>query len=93
VPGLTIAQITDGTSVTALAVEAGTAVEWTKPADVPFDPKKELPKLGGHFDGEFNLLLCDGTVMAVRKDFHAETMKCVIQRNDGTVVSLELLQK
>jgi hypothetical protein len=92
-PNLTINQIPDGTSVTALAVEAGTAVEWTKPADVPFDPKKELPKLGGHFDGEFNLLLCDGTVMAVRKDFHAELMKCVIQRNDGTVVNLELLRK
>jgi hypothetical protein len=85
--------ITDGSSVTALAVEAGTAVEWTKPADIQFDPKKDLPKLGGHFDGEFNLLLCDGSVTAVRKDYHAETMKCVIQKGDGTVVSLELLQK
>jgi hypothetical protein len=92
-PGLTVNQIPDGTSVTALAVEAGTAVEWTKPADVPFDPRKEIPKLGGHFDGEFHLLLCDGTVMAVRKDFHAEMMKCVIRRSDGTVVNLESLQK
>ena len=33
---------------------------WTKPADLPFDEKKPLPKLGGMFGGECNVVLCDG---------------------------------
>jgi hypothetical protein len=88
-----LAQVADGTANTCLAVEAGTAVEWTKPADLPFDPKKELPKLGGLFDGEFNMLMCDGSVMAVRKDYHAETMKNVVMKNDGTVINPEMIRR
>ena len=30
-------------------VEAAKAVPWTKPEDVPYDPKGPLPKLGGLF--------------------------------------------
>jgi hypothetical protein len=81
-----IASITDGTSNTALVVEAGEPVVWTKPDDLPFDPAKDLPKLGGLFDGEFNMLLCDGSVRPVRKDFDAAMMKLVIQRADGNVI-------
>src|SRR5262249_52020517 len=45
--GARIADITDGTSTTILIIEAGAAVPWTKPADLVFDEKKALPKLGG----------------------------------------------
>ncbi len=38
---LTFAQIPDGTSNTIAVVEAGPSVEWTKPADLPYDPKKD----------------------------------------------------
>jgi hypothetical protein len=86
-----IASITDGTSNTALVVEAGEPVVWTKPDDLPFDPAKDLPKLGGLFDGEFNLLLCDGSVHRVRKDFDAATMKLVIQRADGNVINFDAI--
>ena len=39
----------DGTSGTLLIVEGGTAVPWTKPEDIPYDPGKPLPQLGGLF--------------------------------------------
>lgn len=90
---LTVAHFTDGMSNSCLVAEAGVAVEWTKPADIPFDPKTDLPKLGGHFGGAFNMLLADGSVMAVRKDFHAETMKNAVTRNDGTVINLEMIRR
>jgi len=80
-----IASITDGCSNTALVVEAGGPVVWTKPEDLPFNPDKALPKLGGLFDGEFNLLLCDGSVRRVRKDYEPEVMKFVIGRSEGGV--------
>src|SRR5205807_1793185 len=41
-----VADIPDGTSNTILIVEAGEAVAWTRPEDVPYSPKKDLPKLG-----------------------------------------------
>ena len=47
--------IADGSSNTGMVFEAGEPVVWTKPADMPFDEKKPLPKLGGLFDGECNV--------------------------------------
>src|SRR5262249_27686727 len=41
--------IPDGTSNTLGVVEAGEAVPWTKPDELPYDPKAPLPKLGGLF--------------------------------------------
>ncbi len=92
-PQYKIDNIPDGTSNTALVVEAGEPVTWTKPADLPFDQKKDLPKLGGLFDGEFHVGLCDGSVMRVKKDFDAQEMKNLIMPADGNVIDLKKLQK
>jgi hypothetical protein len=77
--------ISDGTSNTAWVVEAGESVVWTKPADLPFDVKKELPKLGGLFDGEFHVLMCDGSVRRAKKDFDKDTFKKMVTRAGGEV--------
>jgi len=42
-----IANITDGSSNTILVVEANRDIPWTKPEDLPFNPKGPLPELGG----------------------------------------------
>ena len=82
---LRIGDITDGLSNTALVVEAGESVPWTKPDDLPFDPKKDLPKLGGLFDGEFHVLLGDGSVRRAKKDFDAAAFRALVTRNGGEV--------
>jgi hypothetical protein len=87
------ASITDGTANTGLVFEAGEPVVWTKPADLPFDAKKKLPKLGGMFDGEFNVALCDGSVMLVKKDFDETQMKHFIMPADGEVLDIDKLKK
>src|SRR5262245_46087272 len=48
---LTLRDITfgDGTSRTFLIAEAAEAVPWSKPAELTFDAKKPLAKLGGTF--------------------------------------------
>jgi hypothetical protein len=89
--GLGIAAITDGTSNTILAVEAGKAVPWTKPDDVPYDAKDNLPKLGGLFKEGFHILMADGSVRFVRRDFDQQTLRLAITRNDGQVVDLDKL--
>lgn len=88
-----LSTIPDGTSNTALVVEAGDPVLWSQPADLPFGVKQPLPKLGGLFDGEFHVLLGDGSVFRVKKDFDADEMKKVIMPDDGQPVDTRKLQK
>jgi hypothetical protein len=85
--------IPDGTSNTVLVVEAGSPVIWSKPADVAFDQKKALPKLGGLFGGEFHVALCDGSVMRIKKDFDEAEMKNLIMPADGNVIDIDKLKK
>ncbi len=87
------ASFPDGCSTTVWVVEAGEPVVWTKPDDLPFEPKKDLPKLGGLFDGEFHFLTVDGVVHRARKDFDPVMFKRVITRSDGMVIDFSLVEK
>ena len=90
----TIPQIPDGTSVTGLVLEAGDPVIWTKPADLPFNLKGPLLQiLGGLFDGDFHILLCDGSVRRFKKDYDADQMRNVIVPDDGNVIDFTKLRK
>jgi hypothetical protein len=75
----------DGTSNTVMLVEAGRAVPWTKPDDVPYDPDvtKPLPQLGGHFRDGFNAALVDGSARFVRKTVSDPSLRAAITRNGG----------
>ena len=84
--------VPDGTSKTAMVAEAAEPVIWTRPADIPFDhEKKDLPKLGGMFDGDFNVTLCDGSVIRVKKNANPAHLKHLIMPADGYVIDMEQL--
>lgn len=59
--------IKDGTSNTIMVVEVDDehAVTWTKPDDLPFDPKDPTKGLGRFFGGGFNVMVCDGSVRSL----------------------------
>jgi hypothetical protein len=86
----------DGTSNTIFIAQSGTAVPWTQPADLVYDPAKPLPALGGVFTGEarFGYLgsrrsrlifvaLGDGSVRSLPADLSDATFRLAIVRNDG----------
>lgn len=85
---VTLANITDGLSNTFMVAEGAKPVIWSKPDDLPFDGKT-VPKLGGMFDGEFNVLMGDGAVKRIPKGIDADVLKLAIDRSDGQVLDLE----
>jgi hypothetical protein len=81
--------ITDGTSNTFLVVDAGTAVPWTKPEDLPFVPTGPLPKLGGRFNDGFHAALADGSVAFIRAGRPCATdanLRAMITANGGEII-------
>jgi hypothetical protein len=87
--GVMIQEITDGTSNTLMFVEAKRDIPWTKPADIPFDPDKPVPPLGGFVKGHFAAALSDGSAHIFRRDdFKGDELKWAIMRNDGHVFQL-----
>ena len=80
------ASFTDGTSNTIQIVEAQDAVPWTKPDELPFDPKKDVPPLGIKGNTYFLVALADGSVRTIQKTMSTKTLKAAITRNGGEVL-------
>jgi hypothetical protein len=76
----------DGTSNTILLVESDDdhAVVWTKPDDIVIDPKNPTKGLIGHFKGSFAVLMCDGYVRLVAKNYSA--IYAMLTRDGGEVL-------
>lgn len=86
--GTALRDITDGTSNTILLIEANAdhAVIWTKPDDLTVDFKDPTKGLTGQADGRFRTLFADGSVRVLPITIPAETLRRLMQMNDGEVV-------
>ncbi|HLW68523.1 MAG TPA: DUF1559 domain-containing protein [Gemmataceae bacterium] len=87
------ASFPDGTSNTALVLEAGDPIIWTKPDTLTYDDKKPLPKLGGLFEGEFNVALADGFVMTCKKNADEGELRKLIMPADGQPIDMKKIRK
>jgi hypothetical protein len=86
VAALKVSDMRDGTSNTVMIATAATAVEWTKPDDIEFDPKAEMKKLLLVQNGVTTMAMGDGSVRAVSETLAEMTLKAVITRNGGEVI-------
>lgn len=87
--GVSLAKITDGTSNTILVVEAGpdTADVWTKPGGLALDPNNPAAALGD-IGEQFRAVFMDGAARRLPRDIPAETLRNLIQPNDGNPVQI-----
>ncbi len=87
---LTIEGIKDGGSKTAALVESlpDSAVPWTKPEDLQFDPDKPLAGVGdpGRARGEFIAAFFDGHVQLLPSDIDPATFKAMVTPAGGEAV-------
>ncbi len=83
--GLRIREITDGSSNTFLAIEAGSskAVPWTKPDDLEFDPNDPLGTMGLSPDDVFAAVLADGSVRQISASEVQSVLKALITPAGG----------
>jgi hypothetical protein len=85
--GTGLAEITDGTSATLLAVEAERDIPWTKPEDIPYDSNRPLPQLGG-LSVENGILAAraDGSVQVISQAIDEQILRRLIEKADGQSV-------
>jgi prepilin-type processing-associated H-X9-DG protein len=99
--GLSKTDFPDGLDTTALVVEAGEPVPWTRPIELPFMADAQLPPVGGVFKAKdrplaagsvdgFNVLMADGSVRFLRKARLPErTLRALITRDGGERVQAD----
>jgi hypothetical protein len=87
--GLTIADVTDGTSNTIFLVEADDdhAVTWTRPDDLKHDPKQPAAGLRT-YEGRFLAGFVDGSVHLLPASIDEKTLQALFTRNGGEVVQV-----
>jgi hypothetical protein len=104
-PGLTWGDFPDGLGNTALVVEAGDPVPWSKPGDVVYDPAGPLPRLGGVYTKPtrflgyefgrhpgFGVCLADGTGRFVRASTAEPLLRALVTRNGGESFDVRRLE-
>jgi hypothetical protein len=73
----------DDNSTTILLIAAGKPVPWTKPENLPYDPKQPLPDLQGVFHDGFWVCTVAHNRRWVKKETSEATLRALITRNGG----------
>jgi hypothetical protein len=91
--GPSIYEITDGMCNTIMIVEAAQAVPWSKPQDLPYDPKGPLPELGGVVPGAFHCVAADGAVHLLKSNTSPDLLRALITKQGHEIVNFEQCER
>jgi len=85
--GIRFSEIADGTSNTIAIVEANRDIPWTKPEDIPYDPKGKAPKLGGFYMDGFHVGICDGSVNFLPANISVDSLRAYLSPAAGDQIA------
>jgi hypothetical protein len=92
---LSISQIPDGTTDTAMVVESiDAAVNWIQPTDLDVDMAinefhpRTGPGISSHHEPGVQMCFCDGSVRLLSEKTDVELLRCFIERCDGKILSI-----
>jgi hypothetical protein len=91
--GTSLADISDGIGRTIMFVESQSDIPWTKPADIPYDASKPLPKLGGIYQDGFHVGIADGSWLFVPTAVPEKTLRAVITKGGGEQLGVDYLPR
>ncbi len=91
---VSIADVRDGTSNTAMVIDASPEFEtiWTKPGDLMPDTTKMRKALEDRFKNGGLILLADGSVRQLRKGLDDAVLMNIFSRNDGSVIGGDVFE-
>jgi RNA polymerase sigma factor (sigma-70 family) len=81
-----MADIIDGTSNTIMIVKAGTAVPWSKPDDLVYDPDQPLPELSDDPTETLQAAFFDGSAHMLKRNRNEAMLRALITRNGGEAI-------
>jgi hypothetical protein len=85
---LKLTDLPNGPADTILVVEAGLAVEWTKPDDLDASPGKPFPRMGGlGWNRVFQALMADGSIRQFPLDTPGEVLRGFVVPGGRTIPS------
>lgn len=89
--GISLMKMQDGSSQTILVLEAGDAIDWTKPGDLQMLPGQPLPSFGGLFPklDRVNVALADASVRSVNKNLAESQWRAAITHSGNDVTNLD----
>lgn len=86
--GTTLRDITDGTSLTSMLVEADRQVPWTLPEDIEYAVDRPLPEFGLPGSLGFLILKCDGDVNFLPHGVAEPDFRALVTPAGGDAVSI-----
>ena len=87
--GRKLNEFQDGTSNTALVLEALEPVEWTKPDELVYVANGPVPKFGGIFASGTHILFADSSVRWARPNLPEKTVRAIITPGGGEIADLD----
>jgi hypothetical protein len=87
-PGIRLGDFADGPGLTLLVAEARRDIPWTKPEDIPFDPERPVPPLGGPDEMFFLALTADGAVHPIARSASDKERRALITRGAADAAAI-----
>jgi prepilin-type processing-associated H-X9-DG protein len=85
--GVSLREVTDGTSNTLMVVEGADPVPWTKPDGLSLTSNAQMLGMGSKHPGGLNASFADGSVRFLKNSISPSTLRALVTRNGNEPIT------